>query len=321
VRLLNTYGPTEATVVATEWAYGGGDGGDDAAAPPGGRVPIGGPLPNVRVYVVGRDLEVVPEGAVGELCLGGAGLARGYLGRPGLTAGVFVPDPFAASPGGRLYRTGDLVSWRTDGRGLDFLGRRDDQVKVRGFRVELGEVEAAVSRHPAVSAAAVGAPRDGGGVASLVAWVVADGGGLPVGLRDFLRRSLPEHMVPSVLVPLAAMPLTAQGKIDRAALPAPHGAAAGDDGFVAPASAAEELLAEIWAEVLERPRIGAEDDFFALGGHSLRATQVVTRLAREIDVEIAVRQLFETPVLRDLARVIEDRLLAEEGLEAVEAAS
>ncbi|HMB53139.1 MAG TPA: amino acid adenylation domain-containing protein, partial [Thermoanaerobaculia bacterium] len=309
VELFNTYGPTETTVVATQWSIGS----DGASGLPDGRVPIGRPLPAVRAYALGAGFELVPEGATGELCLAGDHLARGYLGRPALTADAFRPDPHSAAPGGRLYRTGDLVRWRPDGHGLDYLGRRDDQVKVRGFRVELGEVEAAVSRHPGVRQAAVAAPRDASGVASLVAWVVADDGRLPDDLREVLRRELPDHMVPSVFVPLDEMPLNAHGKIDRAALPAPGAAAASD--HVPPSTAAEELLAEIWAEVLDVERIGADDDFFALGGHSLRATQVVTRLAREIDLELPVRQLFMTPTLRELARNVEDRLLAEEGLE------
>ena len=307
VRLLNTYGPTETTVVAAAW-----EAPDDGPAPD--RVPIGRPVANVRLHLLGPGLEPVPDGVAGELWIGGRGLARGYLGRPALTADRFRPDPFAAEagePGARLYRSGDRCR-RRHGE-LEFLGRLDAQVKVRGFRVEPGEVEEALRRHPGVEGAAVAARDDGGGASRLIAWVVGGAAADSEALRGFLRRHLPEHMVPALFVPLDALPLTAAGKIDRRALRDPEPAAAGGDGFVAPATAAEELLAEIWAEVLGRERVGAADDFFALGGHSLLATQVVARVAREIGLELPVREVFETPVLNDLAAGLERRLLAEAG--------
>jgi len=240
-RLLNGYGPTENTVGATI----------TAPLVPGERPSIGPPMANVQTYVLDPRLAPMPVGVFGELHLGGVQLARGYLGRPALTAARFVPDPFAAVPGARLYKTGDLVRWQPDGT-LDFRGRIDHQVKMRGFRIELGEVEAALLAHEGVGDAVALAREDLPGDKRLAAYVVPRGGGAPdvAALREFVRARLPEHMVPSAFVVLAALPLTPNGKVDRKALPAPDLAATTADAYVAPRGPFEEVLAAIFAEVL-----------------------------------------------------------------------
>ncbi|NPD29818.1 non-ribosomal peptide synthetase, partial [Corallococcus exiguus] len=293
-RLLNTYGPTEATVIATL--------GEVVAD---GNVPtIGKPLANVRVYVLDPQGQPVPMGVRGELHIGGVGVARGYAGRPGLTAERFVPDAFSGEVGARLYRTGDVVRWRTDGQ-MDFVGRIDSQVKVRGFRIELGEVETALTRQPGVSEAVV-LVRGDGADKRLVGYVVAkDGHALDVDtLRTGLRQGMPEYMVPGALMVLDALPLNANGKVDRRALPEPE-AARGGDAYVAPRTVTEAKLASIWAEVLRLERVGVKDNFFALGGHSLLATQVVSRIRTSLGVEMPLRLLFEAPTVDALAQRIE----------------
>jgi amino acid adenylation domain-containing protein len=309
-RVVNLYGPSEDTTYSTI-----------AECPPGeereptiGRVVTGG-----RGYVADRSLRPLPVGVPGELLLGGVGLARGYLGRPALTAERFVPDPFAGSdsggpPGGRLYRTGDRVRYLDDGR-LEFLGRLDHQVKVRGFRIELGEVELALCAHPAVAQAAVAA-RGEGVDRSLVAYLVAApgaGSGLPPAgeLRAFLGARLPEHMVPSAFVALDALPLTPNGKVDRKALPEPGaGRPALSGEYVAPETEVEEILAELWSRVLGVETIGIHDSFFELGGHSLKATEVLLRVRELFGVDVPVHRLFERPTIAGLAVAIADELLA-----------
>ncbi|MET0396030.1 MAG: amino acid adenylation domain-containing protein, partial [Longimicrobiaceae bacterium] len=286
-RFLNLYGPTEATIWSTTAACRAG----------GGTPPIGRPVANTAAYVLDGAREPVPVGVPGELYVGGAGVARGYGGRPELTAARFVPDPFGGGSGARLYRTGDRVRWLPRGE-LEFLGRVDAQVKVRGFRVEPGEVEAALRAHPGVADAAVVAREDepGRGAHRLVAYVVARGGAAPetAGLRAHLRERLPEHMVPSAFVALERLPLTPNGKLDRAALPAPDTAAGGRE-YVAPRTPLEEVLAAIYAEVLRTEPVGIHDDFFELGGHSLLATRVASRVREAFGVEMPVRVLFEAP--------------------------
>ncbi|MGD2115490.1 MAG: amino acid adenylation domain-containing protein, partial [Acidobacteriota bacterium] len=313
-RLVNHYGPTEGTVVATA----------SAVAPRTELPPIGRPVGGARVFVVDRRGRPVPVGVVGELLLGGAGLARGYLGRPALTAERFVPDGLSDAPGARLYRTGDLVRWLPDGE-LDFLGRADHQVKLRGFRIELGEIEAALGALPEVREAVVlvrqGARKDGigggGDDRRLVAYVVRARGGAPDDLRPALRESLPEYMVPAVFVELDALPLTPNGKVDRKALPAPDLESV-TETFVAPRTPVEEVLAGIWEEVLgfegEAERVGVDDDFFALGGHSLLATRVISRLRPAFGVELPVRALFEAPTVAHLAARVEEAVRAGAGL-------
>ncbi|MFC4039572.1 amino acid adenylation domain-containing protein [Dactylosporangium siamense] len=291
VTVLNTYGPTEATVIATTAELHADDGGR--------RPPIGTPISDTRLYVVDRDLRLVPAGGPGELCIAGAGLARGYLGRPALTADRFRPDPFGP-PGDRLYRTGDLVRWRTDGQ-LEFLGRLDDQVKIRGFRIEPGEVEAALTALPGVRQAAVVARPDAAGHLVLAGYAAGDG------LRaDDLRRALaerlPPFLVPTHLIPVERIPLTVNGKVDRAALPAPDAAGG---GYVAPRTPTEDLVAQVWAGVLGLDRVGADDDFFALGGHSLLAVGVVARLCAATGRDVPVRALFLQPTVAGLAAAVD----------------
>jgi acyl carrier protein len=302
VRLWNTYGPTESTVTATLF--------DPAAFPDSvdgvREVPIGRPIAGTRAYVLDVRLvrlEPAPAGVPGELCLGGTGTARGYLGRPGLTAERFLPDPFAETPGARLYRTGDLVRWLPSGQ-LEFLGRTDRQVKIRGFRVELGEIEAALAEHPAVREAAVLAREDQPGDRRLVAYVVsiADREAPAGELRAFLKERLPDHLVPSAFVPLAALPLNASGKIDRRALPAPDAARPSlAAAYVAPETPAEEGVAAIWCEVLGVERVSVEENFFESGGHSLLATQVVARVRRGFGIALPLRAFFERPTVAALA--------------------
>ena len=302
-RLINGYGPTENTTFTCCHTV---------VEPVGERVPIGAPIAGTRVHVLDGELRPVPVGVPGELLAGGRGLARGYLGRPELTAERFVPDPLGLEPGGRLYRTGDQVRFRPDGT-LEFLGRFDDQVKVRGFRVEPGEIAMVLAAHPSVAQALVTAPASGPeGERRLVAYVTGSGEGKPeaAALRAFVAARLPESMVPSLFVALDEFPLTPNGKVDRRRLPAPERAE--EEVFVAPRSPLEEALAAIWSEVLGVERIGAHDDFFALGGHSLMAARVVSRVRRRLGVEVPVAALFERSTLAELA----DAVVEEEARQA-----
>jgi amino acid adenylation domain-containing protein len=289
-RLLNAYGPTETTVNATFREVTG----DDAAWRS-----IGRPVEHARTYLLDAGGEPVPVGVVGELYVGGAGVARGYLDRPGLTAERFVPDPFGGGPGARLYRTGDLARWRPDAA-IEFVGRADHQVKVRGFRIEPGEIEARLLEHPGVREAVVLARADVPGDPRLVAYWTGDGGLEAQALRAHAGEALPEHMVPAAYVHLDRLPLTPTGKTDRAALPAPEGEAYARRGFEAPEGEVEQALAEIWSEVLGVERVGRRDDFFGLGGHSLLVLQVVEHMRRR-GLHAEPGALFATPVLADLA--------------------
>jgi amino acid adenylation domain-containing protein/non-ribosomal peptide synthase protein (TIGR01720 family) len=295
--LLNAYGPTEITICASI------SGPVDPE-----RITIGRPFPNVELYVLDDLLRPIPIGAPGELYVGGAGLARGYLGRPELTAERFVPHPFATEPGARLYRTGDRVRYLADGQ-VEFLGRADEQVKLRGFRIEPGEVEAALAHHPVVREAAVLVREDSPGQPRLVAYVVPTEGRSvePAELRAALKERLPEYLVPSAFVSLPALPLTSSGKVDRKSLPAPEGVRP-DTGtpFVAPRSELEQQLAAMWAELLGVERLGIHDNFFELGGHSLLATQLVSRIRGTFEVELELGRLFEQPTIAALALQIVD---------------
>jgi amino acid adenylation domain-containing protein len=291
VELHNAYGPSEATVSAAS-----------ARVAADGRVPaIGRPLDNVRAYVLDGGGLPLPAGVPGELHVGGAGLARGYLGRPALTAERFVPDPFSGRPGARLYRTGDRARWRADGT-LEFVGRLDAQVKIRGFRIEPGEVESALSAHPEVVEARVLVREDAPGEKRLVAYVV--GRADADALRAHLRRGLPEYMVPAAFVPLDRLPLTPNGKVDADALPAPEYASA-QAAYVEPRTPLEKALAGILADVLEAERVGATDNFFELGGHSLLAVLVVTRVREVLGVELPLNALFDGPTPAQLAESVE----------------
>jgi amino acid adenylation domain-containing protein len=299
VVLTNLYGPTEAAVDVSCWTCP-----RDGAA---GVVPIGRPVWNTALYVLDAALRPVPVGTPGELYIGGVQVARGYLDRPGLTAERFVPDPFPVQGGARLYRTGDRARWRADGA-IEYLGRLDHQVKVRGFRIELGEIEAALRPAPGVRDCTVVVREDESGDRRLVAYVVGEAEA--EALRDRLRRSLPEYMVPSAFVFLEALPLTPNGKLDRKALPAPELASA-EERYEAPADETEQALAEIWAEVLRVDRVSRRDSFFDLGGHSLSAAQMVSRVRQVLEVKVAVGELFTRPVLKDFAREVMDAQLAQ----------
>jgi amino acid adenylation domain-containing protein len=333
--LANNYGPTECTVVATS----------GVVEAEGARAPsIGAPIDNTRVYVLDAGLRSLPVGVPGELCIGGAQVARGYLNRPALTAERFVPDPFSPTPGARLYRSGDEVRWvesaevrecvsaevgsgsadsRTDAlthsrthalthsrtHALEYLGRLDEQVKVRGFRIELGEIEAALRQAPGVTDCAVVARQGETGERRLVAYVVGEADA--EALRDHLRRTLPEYMVPSAFVSLDALPLTPNGKVDRKALPAPEDDAYAAREYEAPAEETERLVAQVWSEVLGAERVGRGDNFFELGGHSLLAAQVISRIRQALGVDVSSRDAFERPVLADFARGLETAARAE----------
>ncbi len=305
--LHNLYGPTEAAIEVSAWRCRPGAAGEG--------VPIGRPIANVRLAVLDPDLRPAPRGAPGELAIGGAAPARGYRGRPGLSAASFVPDPAAPRPGARLYRTGDLARHRAGGE-IEFLGRLDQQVKVRGFRIEPGEIEVALREHPAVARAAVVAVPDPVGDSRLVAYVVQTAGA-PAPAREeltaYLARRLPDHMVPRLYVALDELPSTPSGKLDRRALPAPGAAPAGS---TAPRTAAEEIVAGLWADVLGLEAVGIEEDFFQLGGHSLLATRVVSRLRRAFGVELPVRSLFEAPTVARLAAAVEKARASGPGIEA-----
>ncbi|HYH79051.1 MAG TPA: amino acid adenylation domain-containing protein, partial [Longimicrobium sp.] len=296
--LVNTYGPTEATIVATRHVVKP----EDAGAR---EVPIGRAIHGATARVLDGALQPVPAGVPGELFVGGAGVARGYLGRPALTAERFVPDPFSTVPGARMYATGDLARVRGDGA-LEFAGRIDPQVKVRGYRIEPGEVEAALREHPDVADAAVAAPERAPGERRLVAWVVPHRAPAPPQreLREFLGELLPAHMVPASILFVRELPLTPSGKLDRRALLAMESpAAAADEAYVAPATPLETLLAEVWASVLGRERVGVRDSFFELGGDSIGAMQVVAR-ARKAGLVVEPRLLFAHPTIARLAAAL-----------------
>jgi amino acid adenylation domain-containing protein len=297
-RMINAYGPTESTVCATMSAPLEAD----------GPAPIGTPIEGTSVYVLDAALEPVPIGVVGELYIAGGGLARGYLGRPGLTAERFVADPHG-EPGSRMYRSGDLACWRHDGV-LEYLGRADQQVKVRGHRIELEEIEAALCAEESIERAAVTVREDGGDGEYLAGYVVGRAGySLDVAqLRHSLLTRLPRYMVPAQIIALQALPLTSSGKLDRKALPAPGGLS--DTPYDPPRTSTETRLAAIWCELLHLERVGRLDDFFALGGHSLFALQVVARVRDVLHMELPLKSVFDAPVLQSLAAAIDQALAA-----------
>ena len=292
--LHNLYGPTEAAVDVTAWAC--------RREYPQQVVPIGRPIANTRAYVLDEHRQPVPAGVPGELYIGGVQVARGYLNRPELTAETFVPDFFADQPGGAVVQHGRPGPLAPDGN-LEYLGRCDHQVKIRGFRIELGEIEAVLSRHAAIREAVVVAREDSPGDKRLVAYITAnDGQTLTVAdLRSHVSQFLPEYMVPSAFVALERLPRTPNGKVDRKALPGPEGRPELVGGYVAPRTPLERLLAEIWCEVLGIKEIGALDDFFALGGDSIRGAILVNRLQRLLGEYVYVVALFESPTIAALA--------------------
>ncbi len=293
---VNGYGPTENTTFSSCFRVATGD-------RLHGTVPIGRPVANSRCYVLGPGQRLVPVLAPGELYVAGDGLARGYPGRPGLTAERFLPDPFAERPGERMYRTGDLARWRADGN-LEFLGRLDRQVKIRGFRVEPAEVEAALLANPAVRACAVVSREDRSGSRRLVGYVVAEGAPSASGLREHVRGLLPEYMVPAVFVSLDRLPLTANGKVDLEALPVPAGGSAAASDTPGAGNAAETAVAGIWADVLELDELPLDGNFFDLGGDSLRLLRVHGRLEALAQREIRIVELLARPTVRQLAALV-----------------
>ena len=292
-QVVNLYGPTEDTTYSTY------------AVPPRGTertMPVGVPVANTQLYILDGRLRPVRQGATGEIWIGGAGLSRGYLRRPAATAEKFLPDPFSPRPGARMYRTGDLGRGGEDGQ-VDCLGRTDHQVKVRGYRVELGEVEDALRRHPAVADAVAAVREDAPGDRVLVGYVVGENAAPQAELKAFLEERLPPYMVPTFIVALDGLPRLPNGKVDRGALPAPTLDA--ERPYVAPRTPAEDAVCRIWAEVLGLERVGAEDDFFDLGGHSLRATQVISRIRQSLGVELAPFAVFALRTPAELARAVE----------------
>lgn len=298
-RLLNSYGPTESTVVATV-----SDLSEAGSLLAGREAPIGRPLAHARVHVLDRRGQPVPIGVPGELHLGGSGVARGYMGRPELTAERFIPDPFSTEPGARLYRSGDLVRWRHDGQ-LEYLGRNDNQVKIRGLRIELGEIESVLNRSAGVAQAAVIAREDSPGVKRLVAYVCAgSSAGLDTeALRRDLASTLPVYMVPSAFVVLERLPMTPNGKLDTRALPLPERVAATDEARATPRNPVEERLASIWSRVLGLEAVGIHDNFFELGGDSIISIQVISQ-ARQAGLRFTARQLFQNQTIAQLAGVV-----------------
>jgi amino acid adenylation domain-containing protein len=298
-KLVNNYGPTEYTVVATSGLV--------APAETTQQIPsIGAPIDNTVAYILDDQMKPVAGGTVGELYIGGAGLARGYRSRPDLTAEKFVANP-GGKPGERLYRTGDLARFLPDGQ-IEFRGRTDEQVKIRGYRVEPGEVTEVLNRHPAIAASAVVAGEDGEGGKRLLAYVVLGGEATVTagGLRGFLLERLPDYMIPSVFVDVPALPVTSHGKVDRNALPAPDGAnTLADEAYVAPRTLVEERLAAILATLLGIESVGINDNFFLLGGHSLLGTQLITNISRSFGVELSLLTLFDHPTVAGMAGEIE----------------
>ncbi|MET0621448.1 MAG: amino acid adenylation domain-containing protein [Pyrinomonadaceae bacterium] len=306
-RVLNSYGLTEATIDSTYFES------TELDLPPERMAPIGRPFANTEIYLLDAGLQPVPVGVTGELYVGGPSLARGYLNHPALTAAKFIPHPLAERPGARLYKTGDLARYLPDGN-VEFLRRMDYQVKVRGFRIELEEIENLLATHPGVREVLVAAHEHQPGDKFLVAYLVPEPSQPPSvqDLQRLIKEHLPSYMVPAAFVMLEAFPLSANGKVDRKALPAPDPeVVAANDSYVAPGTPLEEMLVGIWEEVLGRQKVGVFDNFFEVGGHSLLATRVVARVNNRLGIELPVRSIFETPMVAELAVTIEEMMLEE----------
>lgn len=291
-RLVNGYGPTETTVFATTYTV-------DHTIMETGIVPIGRPLNNTTIYILDRDDQLQPIGALGELCVSGEGLARGYLNRPDLTAERFVENPFVQ--GERMYRTGDLARWLPDGN-IEYVGRIDEQVKIRGHRIELGEIEARLLDHAAVSETVLLAKQDEQGHSYLCAYVVTNGVWTVAELRKHIKETLPDSMVPSYFIELQKLPLTSNGKVDKRALPEPEGQYV--SSYVAPETETEEKLAQLFQEILGIDQVGTQDIFFEMGGHSLKAMMLVSRVHKELDIEVPLKEVFARPTVKELAAFI-----------------
>jgi len=303
--LYNLYGPSETTIDAT---YSHCEIDLD--------VSIGTPIANTEVYLLDESMQPVPIGVPAELYIGGLNLARGYLRRPDITASRFIPHPFSTQPGARLYKTGDLARYRPDGA-LQYLGRLDSQVKLRGFRIELEEIASVLRQHPQISNALVLAESSSTGEQRLVSYVVGEPAPTQRELRSYLQERLPEYMIPSRMVLVQEIPLLPNGKVDRRALEAAHGEQwePGERRHVGPRNPAEEKLVWIWEQVLGVNNVGVEDNFFELGGHSLLATQLISRIRDEFKIDLPLRSVFASPTPADMARVIEAAIIEE--LEAI----
>jgi amino acid adenylation domain-containing protein len=304
--LVNMYGITETTVHVTHHALTAGE----VESEPGSVV--GKPICDLRLYLLDGNRQLVPFGVIGEIYVGGGGVARGYLNLPTLTAERFLPDPFSSDPLDRIYKSGDLGRLRADGM-LEYMGRNDDQVKIRGFRVELGEIDAQLAKHEQIREAVVLAREDTPGEKRLVAYVTGCGGDGPRAddLREYLRQRLPDYMVPSAFVVVDKFPLTSNGKLDRRALPAPDLDAFARGQYEAPRGEVEEVLADIWRDLLRVERVGRRDSFFDLGGHSLLATRVISRISHVLDVDLPLQIMFEKPTIEGLGNRIFHEIVAE----------
>jgi amino acid adenylation domain-containing protein len=303
--LVNNYGPTECTVVATSGRV-------QAAVSGNALPPIGRPIANTNVYILDENLQPVPSGATGELYVGGAGVARGYLNRPDLTAERFVCDPFSAEPSTRLYKTGDIARYLDDGE-IEYLGRVDQQIKILGHRIEPVEIEAAIDRHLAIASSVVVAFGSACEANRLTAYLVMRNGTAPAAaeMRSFLQRSLPDYMIPSMFVKLQGLPLTANGKVDRAALPPPSADnTLRDEAFTPPRTPIEKRLATILCSLLDLNEVSVNDNFFLLGGHSLLGAQLIVKIRGAFGVDLALRTLFDTPTISELSSEIERLILA-----------
>ena len=298
--LYNLYGPTEAAIDVTYWACERGSN--------RWTIPIGRPIANTQIYILDSHMQPVPIGVPGELHIGGDGLARGYLNRLELTAEKFVANPFSSEAGTRFYRTGDRARYLPDGN-IEFLGRVDNQIKIRGHRVELEEVESALNQHPAVKESVVVLrERDLPGDKHLVGYFVPSQDSSPsvIDLRGFLRQKVPEYMMPAIFIAIDALPLSPNGKIDRSKLPPPGDSRPNlENAFVEPRAEIEELVAQVWREVLKLEKIGVHDNFFELGGHSLLATRVIARLRTNFNIDLPLRKLFELPTVGALAEHVD----------------
>jgi tyrocidine synthetase III len=291
-RIFNMYGPSEATVCSTCYSYSGVE---------TGSISIGGPLKHTRIYIVDNNNHSQAVGIAGELCIAGEGVARGYLNRPELTAEKFVENPFG--PGTRMYRTGDLAKWLPDGN-IEFLGRMDHQIKIRGYRIELGEIENRLLSHGEIQEAVVIAKDEEGGSKYLCAYLAGDRRMTISELREYLGKALPDYMIPSYFVQMDKMPMNPNGKIDRKALPEPDGIIHTGAEYEAARNEVEEKLVELWKEVLKVDQVGINDNFFDLGGHSLKATSLVARMHKELNVEVSLREMFKTPTIKGLSEYI-----------------
>jgi amino acid adenylation domain-containing protein len=306
--LVNNYGPTEGTVVSTSGVVAPET---SASETPVNQPPsIGRPIDGVEIHILDDRQQPVADGTKGEIYIGGAGLARGYRNRPDLTAERFVPNPFSAQPGGRLYKTGDLAHRLPNGQ-ISFMGRIDEQVKIRGYRVEPNEIAMVLGQHPAVQTSVVTARENMPGEKELIAYVVlAPGAKLNAGeLRDHLRKRVPDYMVPAEFVAIPSVPVTANGKLDRAALPAPNGSRPHTESYVEPRTAVEEELVKILAPLLKIERVGVNDNFFLLGGHSLLGTQLIARISESFGVELTLLKLFDHPTVAEMSSEIEELIL------------